>query len=228
MDPTDALTVDNPFTGEPACTVPLADAARVSAVLDRARAAARVARGVSVAERVAWCERAMAAMEAHAESIAADITAMMGKPLAQARNEVRGMIGRAQHMTAIAAESLADLSLPKDGFERRIVREPLGVVFNLPAWNYPLLTAVNVFGSSPDGGPTDAGNLLVGTAPDGWGVMILSTRDYGCAWEGSEGLQRGRIRDALEFGANLTVFAAERRRLARLERFAPPVTGSVR
>ena len=29
------------------------------------------------------------------------------------------------------------------GFERRIVREPLGVVLDLPAWNYPLLTAVN-------------------------------------------------------------------------------------
>jgi acyl-CoA reductase-like NAD-dependent aldehyde dehydrogenase len=29
------------------------------------------------------------------------------------------------------------------GFERRIVREPLGVVVDLPAWNYPLLTAVN-------------------------------------------------------------------------------------
>jgi len=30
------------------------------------------------------------------------------------------------------------------GFERRIVKEPLGVVLDLPAWNYPLLTAVNV------------------------------------------------------------------------------------
>src|SRR5262249_1290026 len=31
----------------------------------------------------------------------------------------------------------------KEGFVRRIAREPLGVVLDLPAWNYPLLTAVN-------------------------------------------------------------------------------------
>ena len=39
----------------------------------------------------------------------------------------------------------ADTILPAlEGFERRIARAPLGVVFCLPAWNYPLLTAVNV------------------------------------------------------------------------------------
>jgi acyl-CoA reductase-like NAD-dependent aldehyde dehydrogenase len=32
---------------------------------------------------------------------------------------------------------------PKEGFERRIAKDPLGVVLDLPAWNYPLLTAVN-------------------------------------------------------------------------------------
>src|SRR6202044_34750 len=47
-------------------------------------------------------------------------------------------------MMTIAEASLADVVLPPmPGFERRIVREPLGVVLDLPAWNYPLLTAVN-------------------------------------------------------------------------------------
>ena len=36
------LTVDNPFTGDVACTVPLADEAQVNTVLNQARAAARV------------------------------------------------------------------------------------------------------------------------------------------------------------------------------------------
>ena len=35
------LTVDNPFTGDVACTVPLADDAIVGATLERARLAAR-------------------------------------------------------------------------------------------------------------------------------------------------------------------------------------------
>jgi acyl-CoA reductase-like NAD-dependent aldehyde dehydrogenase len=141
---TTSLTVDNPFTGDVACTVPLADFAAAGAVLDRARAAAPHVRAMSVAERVALCERAVASMERDADAIAADITRMMGKPLQQAKNEVKGMALRARHMMSIAAESLADVVLPpKEGFERRIVKEPLGVVFDLPAWNYPLLTAVN-------------------------------------------------------------------------------------
>jgi acyl-CoA reductase-like NAD-dependent aldehyde dehydrogenase len=138
------LTVDNPFTLEPACELPLATEADVGRVLERARAAARAVRGTSVEERIEWVERATSAMEGDAEAIARDISRMMGKPVAQARNEVKGMALRARHMASIAKESLADIVLPKDGFERRIVKEPLGVVLDLPAWNYPLLTAVNV------------------------------------------------------------------------------------
>lgn len=138
------LEVDNPFTGEVACEVPLADDAAVDAVLDRARAEARAWRATALAERIALCERAVKAMEAAAEPIAESITRMMGKPIAQARGEVRGTAARARHMMSIAESSLADVVLPPvAGFERRIVREPLGVVLDLPAWNYPLLTAVN-------------------------------------------------------------------------------------
>jgi acyl-CoA reductase-like NAD-dependent aldehyde dehydrogenase len=140
------LTVDDPFTGDAACTVELADPSAVDRALDRARGALASARARSVADRAALCERAVAAMEARAGAIAADVTRMMGKPLAQALGEVKGMAARARHMIAIAPPSLADVVEPdgaKPGFERRIVKDPLGVVFALPAWNYPLLTAVN-------------------------------------------------------------------------------------
>lgn len=139
------LTVDDPFTSEAACTVPLADEARVNETLDRAREAARGWRTSPVRERKALCEQALAAMEKAGDAIADDITRMMGKPLAQAKGELRGMAERARAMADIAEDALADIALaPKEGFERRIVKEPLGVVFDLPAWNYPLLTAVNV------------------------------------------------------------------------------------
>ncbi len=138
------LRVDNPYTLELACEVPLADQAEVDRVLDAAVVAARAFRGTTVAERVALCERACEALLADKETIARDITRTMGKPLGQARGELDGMLGRARHMMAIAEASLADIVLPpKDNFVRRIRKEPLGVVFDLPAWNYPLLTAVN-------------------------------------------------------------------------------------
>jgi acyl-CoA reductase-like NAD-dependent aldehyde dehydrogenase len=138
------LSVDDPFTGETACTVALADDVTVSATLDQARAAARAWRRTSIAERTALCERAVAAMEAQGPSIAADITRMMGKPMAQSLGEVRTCAARARYLIGIAEKALADVILPPgNGFDRRIVREPLGVVLDLPAWNYPLLTAVN-------------------------------------------------------------------------------------
>lgn len=136
--------VDNPFTGDVAASVEPTSPAKLDSVLERARAASRALRALSVAERVKRVLRACEAMEKNADAIARDITRQMGKPLSQARSEVGGMAGRLRHMAAIAEESLADIVLPpKDGFERRIAKEPLGVVLDLPAWNYPLLTAVN-------------------------------------------------------------------------------------
>jgi acyl-CoA reductase-like NAD-dependent aldehyde dehydrogenase len=138
------LVVDNPFTGEPACTVPLADQAALGATLDRARAAAKSWRSSPIDERVALVERFVAALEGQTADVAADITRMMGKPLSQATSEVKGCVGRARALASIAPRCLADDVLPAVGkFERRVARAPLGVIFDLPAWNYPLLTAVN-------------------------------------------------------------------------------------
>jgi acyl-CoA reductase-like NAD-dependent aldehyde dehydrogenase len=144
MSSPSTLVVDNPFTGEAACAVALADDERVDAVLEKACAAARGWRASALSERLALCERAVAHMLSETEGIAADITRMMGKPVAQARGEVKTMAVRARTMMSLAEGALADVVLEQTpAFERRIVREPLGVVFDLPAWNYPLLTAVN-------------------------------------------------------------------------------------
>jgi acyl-CoA reductase-like NAD-dependent aldehyde dehydrogenase len=143
-DSPSTLSVDNPFTGDLACQVTLANDAAVNATLDRAREAARAWRETRLRDRIALCERATVALEANAEAIAAAITNMMGKPLAQAQGEVRTTAVRARAMMAIAEAELADVVMPQlPGFERRVVREPLGVVLDLPAWNYPLLTAIN-------------------------------------------------------------------------------------
>ena len=69
----------------------------------------------------------------------------MGKPIGQSRNEFGGFFERAEHMLEIAPDALAPGILPdKIGFHRRIEHEPLGVVLDIAAWNYPLLIAVNV------------------------------------------------------------------------------------
>ena len=138
------LTIDNPFTLETAVERPLASAAELEHALKSARKAARDWGETLIEARAEIAAKAVDAMLSSEDRIANDITNMMGKPLKQARNELKGMADRARHMISIAADALSDRVIAgKEGFERRIERVPLGVVFNMPAWNYPLLTCVN-------------------------------------------------------------------------------------
>jgi acyl-CoA reductase-like NAD-dependent aldehyde dehydrogenase len=139
------LTVDDPFTGEVACELRLAQAEEAQRLVDRAAEAQRSFARTPVVERAALVRSFSEAFRARKEEVAQDITRMMGKPIREARGEVETMVGRATHMASIAEEALADQPLPeKPGFRRFIGREPLGVVLDIAPWNYPLLTAVNV------------------------------------------------------------------------------------
>ena len=100
---------------------------------------------LSLKDRARLVERGLKYFREHAEEIARDITLQMGKPLTQARGEVKTFFHRAEYMLSIAKETLSPEILPaKPGFHLRIEHAPLGVVYNIVPWNYPLLTAVNV------------------------------------------------------------------------------------
>lgn len=139
------LSITNPFTENKELELPLLQGSDVDSVVRDARAAFADWSQEPVAARVALCERFIAAFEAAGEEIALNLTRQMGKPLSQSRNEVRGTLDRARYMNTIAERVLADEPLPeKAGFVRYIRHEPLGVVLDIAAWNYPLLIAVNI------------------------------------------------------------------------------------
>ena len=142
---TSPLRVDNPFTLGLACEVPLAEWDEIDRALAAAREGATLIEAMPLAQRKALVERAVAQMEAQSDSIALAISQMMGKPLAQAAGELRTLASRARTMIELADRGLAPIDAGgDDGIARRILKVPLGVVLDLPAWNYPLLTAVNV------------------------------------------------------------------------------------
>ena len=138
------VAVDNPYTGETYATAPEFDSAEL---LDRARLAAQAQaswRAAPLTERMAVCEGAIEWFKANAAAVAADISGMMGKPRHHALGEIGGVEERARHMMSLAPTVLSDEVLPeKAGFTRRIAKEPIGTVFVLAPWNYPLLTAAN-------------------------------------------------------------------------------------
>jgi acyl-CoA reductase-like NAD-dependent aldehyde dehydrogenase len=134
----------SPVDGQIYVERPLADAAAIDAALNLAVTAQRGWAATPLADRIALLTRAVDAFVTRGAEIAPEISWQMGRPVRHAPGEVRGFEERARHMLSIAPEALAAVQpAPKDGFDRRIKRVPLGVVAVVAPWNYPYLTAVN-------------------------------------------------------------------------------------
>ena len=141
---TPLLRIITPVDGSVYAERPLATDAEVLATLKRARAAQRDWRETGVADRAAIATRFVDAMVAEKDKVAELLAWQMGRPIRFGHGEMRGFEERARYMIAIAEKSLADIDAgPKEGFRRFIRREPLGVCLNLPAWNFPYMTALN-------------------------------------------------------------------------------------
>lgn len=97
-------------------------------------------------QRIAVLQRFEQLLQQHTEKLAAVLTSEVGKPLQQSVNEINGARTRIQWLTANAAAYLQPEVMTHTGtLEERIVYEPLGVIGNISAWNYPYLVSVNVF-----------------------------------------------------------------------------------
>jgi acyl-CoA reductase-like NAD-dependent aldehyde dehydrogenase len=145
MSATSLINLVNPATEETFRTLQMTSDAELGAILEHMGDAQKEWREVPVSERVEICRDFVDAFRSMRESVALDITRQMGKPLEQARREVDTMLDRADTMLRLASSGLQDEILePKPGFRRFIRHEPLGIVLDIPAWNYPLLIAVNV------------------------------------------------------------------------------------
>ena len=100
----------------------------------------------SLEKRISILENFFAALDSKKEHLSQVLTAEVGKPLQQSRNEINGARTRCRWMLDHAATYLSDeWMLMSDGMKEKISYEPLGVICNISAWNYPYLVGVNVF-----------------------------------------------------------------------------------
>ena len=142
------MRVVNPATGEVLREVAEADRAAVAAAYRRARGAQPGWAATPLAARVEAIRRFRALVVERAEPLARTLTLEVGKPIIQARSELAGLLPRLDFFLAEAAGALADevvLARPAERLEERIRREPLGLVANVSAWNYPWYVGANVF-----------------------------------------------------------------------------------
>jgi acyl-CoA reductase-like NAD-dependent aldehyde dehydrogenase len=147
----------SPIDGQVAFHFDYLDLGSARATIERARAAQRAWKRTPMAERVALVLRAMDAFDQKVNQHTEQITRMMGKPLAEARGEAKTMRARAEVLCNLAERALADEVLPPlpgASIHRFIRHEPVGVVLDIAAWNYPLLVPIGVV----------AGSVLAGNA----------------------------------------------------------------
>jgi acyl-CoA reductase-like NAD-dependent aldehyde dehydrogenase len=129
------IEVVNPATGAVIGSAPDCSRAELDLAVEAASAAFPVWAATPVGERVKALHALADALEAEAESFAVLLTTEQGKPLAQARLELRSWL---RDMSARALEE----ETPDPQARTWVTRVPLGVVAAIAPWNFPLLLGI--------------------------------------------------------------------------------------
>ena len=140
------MKVVNPATERVIKNIITDDQQSVEEKFERALKAQQIYARNTISERLAVVERFSALLQKQEEKLASLLTSEMGKPLTQASSEIRGARSRIAYFLENSQRILSDEVVFEHGdFREVIVHEPLGVIANISAWNYPYLVGVNVF-----------------------------------------------------------------------------------
>ena len=142
------MNVVNPATGKVIGEVGEDTPATIAAKFAAARAAQVAWAAVPLEERIGAVRRFRNRLIGQKEDLARTLTAEVGKPIRQSWAELDAMparidfflenVGRVMEVETVHAD-------PKKRLEERVAYEPLGVVANISAWNYPYFVGSNVF-----------------------------------------------------------------------------------
>jgi acyl-CoA reductase-like NAD-dependent aldehyde dehydrogenase len=142
------LSITNPATGAPILRVAADGPREVAARYAAARAAQPRWAATPLRKRLAAIAKFRELVVARTDTLAQTLTQEVGKPIRQSRNELKGLLARLDFFLAESARALREQKVfadPAQNLDERITHEPLGVVANISAWNYPYFVGSNVF-----------------------------------------------------------------------------------
>jgi len=142
------MKIMNPATNTEIADVAEDKASGIRKKYERARAAQPGWAGTPMRKRLTAIARFRERIVAGEETLATTLTQEVGKPIRQSRNELKGLLGRIDFFLTEAARALREEKVfadPAQHLEERISHEPLGVIANVSAWNYPYFVGSNVF-----------------------------------------------------------------------------------
>ncbi|MBE9156898.1 aldehyde dehydrogenase family protein [Nodosilinea sp. LEGE 06152] len=150
----DLLSIINPATEALIKDMPVDDGAAVAEKYGRAREAQLGWGALPLADRITPILRFRDLLIERVDTLAALLTSETGKPITQARSEILALPGRIDFFVQNADQVLspdrvyaepAEAALGAGTLEEVIAQEPLGVIANISAWNYPYFVGGNVF-----------------------------------------------------------------------------------
>jgi acyl-CoA reductase-like NAD-dependent aldehyde dehydrogenase len=142
------MKIMNPATGGVIAEVAADNLKTVRAKYELARTAQPKWATVPIKKRLAALARFRELLIERQDVLAKTLTAEVGKPIRQSRNELNGLTARIDFFLAETERALRDERVYTDvkgHLEERIAHEPLGVIANISAWNYPYFVGGNVF-----------------------------------------------------------------------------------
>ena len=162
-----SFPIVNPATGEVVRQHRRMDAAQAATCIEQAHAAWLTWRAWSYTQRRGVVEAAAELLTQHRDRLANRITTEMGKPITEALGEVDKCAWVCRWYAEHAESLLADDRIALENAQVRIVRRPLGVLYAIMPWNFPLW---QVFRAA-------APNLMAGNAM----VLKHAPNVLGCA-----------------------------------------------
>jgi acyl-CoA reductase-like NAD-dependent aldehyde dehydrogenase len=140
------LSIHNPADGKLIRELPEDDATSIAAKYAAARAAQPVWAARLLKQRIDCVKRFRAQVAERLEPLARTLTKEMGKPIRQSRAELAGLSGRLDFFCDNVERAIAhEAVMTKGDTHEWISHEPLGVIANVSAWNYPFYVGSNVF-----------------------------------------------------------------------------------
>ncbi|MET4898414.1 NAD-dependent succinate-semialdehyde dehydrogenase [Sphingomonadaceae bacterium jetA1] len=132
------IAVTNPATGHVIGHVPDLGPAETERAIAAAAAAFPAWSRLTAAERAVPLRRLFELMLAHGDDLAAIMTAEQGKPLAEARGEIRYAAGFVEWFAEEGKRIYGDV-IPPNAAGRRILtfKQPVGVFAAITPWNFP-------------------------------------------------------------------------------------------
>lgn len=140
------MTIKNPATAETIAELKADAAKSIRAKLSALQKGQNEWCQHSVQERLACIVKFGELVLQHTNELASILTAETGKPIQQSLNEIKGAQNRIDHLKANAENWLANETIVNIGAtHEKVSYEPLGVIANISAWNFPYNVGYNVF-----------------------------------------------------------------------------------